>query len=125
MGVLEELRREAKDWAQGWRPVVGQDGEPLPYPYEVSPDGRVRHQETHEELEPYDGGPDGEYERVDLRAEGEPRKQVYVHQLVAWAHVPRDAVGMVVDHRDGDTRNNSADNLRLVRPSENPKIPRG
>lgn len=122
-GILEDALDKA---LEGWVQVRGPDGEPLPYPYEVSADGRVRRREAprrYRELEPYDSGGGERYDKVALRAEGEPRKQVFVHQLVAWAHVQGDALGMAVDHRNGDPRDNRAENLRYVSPQDEPKIP--
>ncbi len=124
-GILEDGLERA---LEGWVQVKGPDGEPLPYPYEVSADGRVRRREAprrYRELTPYDSGGGGRYLKVDLRAKGEPRRQVYVHQLVAWAHVQGDALGMAVDHRNEETRDNRAANLRYVRPQDEPKIPSG
>lgn len=88
------------------------------WPYEVDQDGNVRHAETGRELTPYAGGPEGQYHRVDMRRDGE-RKQVYVHQLVAWTFLPGDPTGKVVDHRDENPTNNSAENLRYLSSEEN------
>lgn len=112
------------DAAEGWKEVVGPEGDRLGYPYEVSVDGRVRRivedhltEKVVRPVEPFaqDGNDQG-YLRVDLRAPGKPRKLVYVHQLVAWAHVPGGGVTKHVDHRNGNHRDNRADNLRFVRP---------
>lgn len=123
-----EERDIITDLREGWLRVSGPDGTPLPYPYEVSTDGRVRRRLGRgrvSELKPYpSGGRDGtSYLKVDLRAEGEPRRQVFVHQLVAWSHIgePR---GRVVDHIDGDPRNNHLENLRYIDPQDEPKIPK-
>src|SRR6476646_4858108 len=52
---------------------------------------------------------------------GEVQKRLAIHTVVAtaWHGLPRP--GQVVNHKDGDKTNNSADNLEWVTPSENAK----
>lgn len=58
------------------------------------------------------------YEIVQLMVEG---KQIgkAVHTLVARAFVPGFKDGLQVNHKDGDKRNNKADNLEWVTAKEN------
>ena len=57
------------------------------------------------------------YERVTLYLESGKRKE-YIHRLVAMAFVPR-FYGDVVNHMDGDKRNNAPSNLEWVTAEEN------
>lgn len=43
----------------------------------------------------------------------------YIHRLVAQVHVPGYARGLVVNHKDGNKLNNSADNLEWITPRQN------
>lgn len=52
---------------------------------------------------------------------GEFKKSFAVHRLVAKAFVPNPDGKTLVDHIDGDRRNNKANNLRWVTMSENNK----
>lgn len=60
------------------------------------------------------------YLRVTLQS-GRRKKHRKIHRLVALAFLPRVAGKNTVDHIDGDTHNNSADNLEWTTNSENIK----
>lgn len=110
-----------------WRPVNHRaEG----FPYEVSNTGEVRHAETGDVLTPWLDGGGREYQRVELYrptdgpGRGEARK-FYVHQLVAWAWLEDPPDGWHVHHIDGDTTNNTPENLQYAEPSKNSTRARG
>lgn len=117
-----------------WEEVTGRADDLLPYPYMVSDQGRVgrivRDGFTERDvriMEPYGrgGGSGQEYLAVELTAPGEPNRQVYVHQLVAWEHLGGSPVGKHVDHINSDPHDNRAGNLRLVTPDQNTMFSNG
>lgn len=61
---------------------------------------------------------DSKYLTVALRLNGKQSKH-FVHRLVAQCFLKRLWFNLVVDHKDKNTLNNQATNLRLVSPSEN------
>lgn len=59
------------------------------------------------------------YMRIKLSVNGE-RRAYYLHRIVMQAFTSWEAVrDRQVDHIDGDSTNNSLDNLMIVTPSEN------
>lgn len=59
------------------------------------------------------------YMRIKLSVNGE-RRAYYVHRIVMQAFTSWEAVrDLQIDHIDGDSTNNSLDNLMIVTPSEN------
>lgn len=58
------------------------------------------------------------YLRVMLSVKGY-RKYCQIHRLVAWAFIPNPENKPVVNHIDGDPRNNKVDNLEWCTQSEN------
>jgi hypothetical protein len=104
-----ESKSEAlKSAGEVWRPVVRN---PL---YEVSSEGRVRNVATGCVLRP--GVTEG-YERVVLCSLGGPKKNASIHRLVAEAFFgPSD---LTVNHKTGDTRDNSVANLEYATRAEN------
>lgn len=106
-----------------WKPVVGYEGL-----YEVSNLGRVKRLErvaanghTYKELILQQSivGESRDHLAVPLRKYPEKRKMLTVHRLVALAFIPNPDNLPVVDHIDGDPRNNNVNNLRWVTHSEN------
>ena len=85
--------------------------------YEITEDGKVINTETGRILKPemiWDG-----YERVTLSKDG-VTKRFRVHRLVAEAFIPNDdPCKDQVNHKDGDRKNNSVDNLEWVTCKEN------
>lgn len=88
-----------------WKEIPGYDGA-----YEVSNKGRVRKTII---LKTDGGG--HKYQRVNLDG-----KTNYVHRLVATAFLGEPPFeGAVVNHKDFDTRNNTAENLEWVTQRDN------
>lgn len=101
-----------------WKAIVGQEC------YEVSNLGRVRRVARGRGATPgrilrpiFTGGSRGQYVKISLGRKG-PR--CYVHRLVADAFCgPQPSVKHEVNHRNGDTRDNRAENLEWVTRGEN------
>ena len=89
-----------------WLPVTGYEGY-----YWVSNMGQVKSRD--QVMRQTKHG----YCKVDL-SRGGVKKRFSVHRLVMASFVG-EAEGMVVDHIDGDVRNNNLDNLEYVTHSEN------
>lgn len=83
--------------------------------YQVTKDGKVMHKGK--ELTP---DTSDTYHKVTLYdAEGNKHTK-NIHQLIAEAFVKRtDPKASTIDHKDGDTANNAADNLEWVTNAEN------
>lgn len=103
-----------------WRDVIGFEGY-----YEVSNLGRVRSIDRTDSSGKFlqgrilKGGSGGErYITKSLWKENKWYNRM-VHRLVAEAFVPNPNNLPQVNHKDGDTHNNRADNLEWVTPSEN------
>lgn len=64
------------------------------------------------------GGRGGKYKSVTATVDGE-QKHYYVHRLMAEAFIPNPEDKPQVNHKDGDPRNNSPDNLEWVTAKEN------
>ncbi|MCW6682046.1 NUMOD4 motif-containing HNH endonuclease [Aerococcaceae bacterium NML160702] len=87
--------------------------------YKIYDDGRVE-QLSGGEYKPkaqYDKG-DG-YMTVNLYKAGERHKAHTVHRLVAMHFMPTENTGLVVNHKDGDKKNNNVSNLEWVTRKEN------
>lgn len=90
-----------------WRKIKNADG------YSVSNQGEVRNDVTGHILTPY--GSKGLYVGVQLGRRNYHR----VHRIVAETFIPNPENKPQVNHKDGNKRNNRADNLEWVTPSEN------
>lgn len=93
-----------------WRDVPGYEGK-----YRVSDMGRVWSNLSNRLLTPtaFKG-----YLRVGLHRDGKT-KTYGVHRLVAWAFIGEQPDGTEVNHRDGQTANNTPGNLEYVTHAEN------
>lgn len=107
-----------------WREVKGYEGI-----YEVSNLGRVRSlerfrknngglQKTPQRLLSLDRVNHKGYVLVHLSKNG-TNKNISLHRLVADAFIPNPGGKAQVNHKDGDKRNNSVDNLEWVTGKEN------
>lgn len=85
--------------------------------YEVSFCGKVRNSAKGKILKP-EVNTSG-YERVTLCSEGQKHRK-FVHQIVAENWIGKES-GKVVNHLNGDRRDNRACNLEYTTPSENRK----
>lgn len=94
-----------------WKPVSGYENL-----YEVSNKGRVRGILRGTMLKPFVSK--FGYEIVSLSKDGKAKK-FQVHRLVATEFVSNPDELPVVDHIDGDKRNNSSDNLEWCTAQEN------
>lgn len=90
------------------------------YDCEVSFMGQVRSTITGKILSAFENKGRGQkkYIRVTVRKNKKPIKE-YVHRLVAQTFLDRPHGKNQVDHIDGDTKNNSLDNLQWVDGREN------
>lgn len=86
------------------------------YAYQVSNFGNIRKTETKELMRLYTK-PEG-YKVIDLMVQGK-RKKFHVHRLVAKAFIPELDNSLLVNHKDGNKKNNHVDNLEWVTASEN------
>lgn len=93
-----------------WREVKNRD-------YEVSSLGRVRRKSSGRIIKPQENVYG--YLMVGIYKDKTTCKRKYVHRLVADAFLDGYFDGAVIDHIDGDTKNNRPDNLRWVTQKQN------
>jgi hypothetical protein len=91
-----------------WRPIPGFPG------YSASSDGAVRNESTGRKHAGHVLHQTG-YVQACLAG----RQKVAMHRLIALAFCPNFAPGMVVNHKNGDKRDNRHSNLEWVSVSEN------
>ena len=70
------------------------------------------------EFKPHDSSRDGKYQMVSFYIGGKQRN-MYVHRLVAEAFVPNPENKKQVIHKNGDSKDNRAENLEWATPKEN------
>lgn len=85
--------------------------------YSISPNGDVFSKKRNKFLKPYITKRDI-YKYVHLYKSGK-RKEVSVHRLVAETFIPNPENKLMVNHIDGNTLNNSVNNLEWVTNQEN------
>lgn len=87
--------------------------------YDVSNFGRVRSLKTGIILKPQ-RGKNCRYDRVSLYSKEKPRGYIpSIHILVAEAFIGPRPRGLVLNHKDGNRSNNSANNLEYITQKEN------
>lgn len=94
-----------------WKPVPGYEGK-----YEVSNIGNIKSAKTGKLLKPQNSG--NGYFKVRLSRNGQVFG-AWVHRLVAAAFIPNENNLPVVDHKDGNKKNNAVDNLEWCTQKEN------
>lgn len=85
--------------------------------YSVSRDGKIWNRVS-KRAQTIHLGPRG-YERVFIKTASGKFKWRTVHSLVAECFIGEKPSGCVINHKDGDKRNNNATNLEYVTPTEN------
>ncbi|WP_333907490.1 NUMOD4 domain-containing protein [Delftia acidovorans] len=102
--------------AEVWKPVASTHGR-----YEISSKGRVRNARNLRVLRLSVAG--NGYLGVTLKLEGRQggSHRLRAHRCVAEVFVPGYFLGAVVNHKDGNKRNNDAANLEWCTPSANVK----
>lgn len=86
-----------------WKDCKGYEGK-----YQVSNFGRVWSVKRQKYLSPYIGNG---YFKVDLVAKNGKRKKEYIHRLIALTFIDNPNNYTVVNHIDGDKKNNVVENL--------------
>lgn len=93
-----------------WREVKNRD-------YEVSSLGQVRRKSSGRTIKPQENAYG--YLMVGIYEDKATCKRKYIHRLVAEAFLDGYFDGAVVDHIDGNTKNNRPENLRWVTQKQN------
>lgn len=96
-----------------WRPIKGYEGL-----YEVSNMGRVKSFHSDEEVVLKQAEQLNGYMEVDLSKDGTTSVKI-VHRLVAIAFIPNPNNYECVNHKDGNKKNNTVDNLEWCSVKEN------
>lgn len=94
-----------------WKEIPSTNGR-----YEASNDGRIRWVKELKQFESWNG-----YKILSLRAKPCNQTTVRVHRLVAEAFLGKCPTGLVVNHKDGNKKNNTIENLEYVTKSEDNK----
>lgn len=119
------MDKNIENLKEKWKPVVGYEGL-----YEVSNLGRVKSLERHivarqynrkldeHILHTYDNGRG--YQILSLNKDGQQTNHK-VHRIVAEAFIPNPNNYPVVNHKDGNKKNNNVDNLEWTTHQQNTK----
>lgn len=87
--------------------------------YSIDENGNVRNDKRNRLITPYDNKAGKGYLYVCLY-NGHIKQGAYgVHRLVAQTFIPNPENRPMVNHKDGDTKNNNVNNLEWVSPLEN------
>lgn len=88
------------------------------YEYYIGYDGTIINKVTEHEKKPISNHTGKGYLYVDLYKNGK-KKRFYVHRLVAEAFIPNPFNKPYINHKDGNPKNNCANNLEWCTPQEN------
>lgn len=88
------------------------------YNYTISDNGIVRNKVTNTIKKGSSNNTGNGYLYVDLYRNNK-RQRKYIHRLVAEAFIPNPEDKTMVNHKDGDTKNNTVSNLEWVTAKEN------
>jgi hypothetical protein len=102
-----------------WATITRYKGWMMRGDYEVSDWGNVRSVKTKQPLAMYNNDRGHGYYKVKMMDADGVRRAAYVHRLVAEAFLPTTDEMMEIDHKDGNSRNNSFTNLEWVTHREN------
>jgi len=94
-----------------WKEIPSTNGR-----YEASNDGRIRWVKELKQFESWNG-----YCILSLRIKPCDQRSARVHRLVAEAFLGTCPEGLVVNHKDGNKKNNNIENLEYVTKSEDNK----
>ena len=95
-----------------WKPIPSTNGW-----YEASNTGQIKNSKTGRILKPQINTYD--YYCVTVRSESCHPVNARIHRLVTEAFLGKCPEGYVVNHKDGNKKNNNIENLEYVTPSEN------
>jgi len=94
-----------------WKPVLNNK-------YEVSNTGEVRHHKNKNKLKKKTAGRNRAYYQICFNNNGNNAYR-YIHRLVCEGFFGKIPDGFVVNHKDGNKRNNNVENLEIVLPRQN------
>lgn len=87
--------------------------------YIVDTNGKIRNKDTNNELKAFDD--DRGYDCVDLMNNSGDRCRAKVHLIVAHTYLGKQEKDKVVQHKDGNKKNNKLSNLEYITYQENVK----
>jgi|DEB0MinimDraft_10_1074344.scaffolds.fasta_scaffold10553_4 hypothetical protein len=85
--------------------------------YVIMEDGEVISLITSKTMKPWISN--NGYKRIDLINDNGKKQKMYLHRLIALAHIPNPLNKPMIDHFDQNKLNNNIENLRWVNNSEN------
>lgn len=98
-----------------WKPVVFRSE--VFHKYEVSSEGEIRRVGKTQPLIPFDDMRG--YDRVDLMDDHNNKRMVKIHVAVAHTFLGPQLETMIINHKDGNKKNNHLSNLEYISQREN------